>query len=42
MTHGFDDKGRKFNSDGNMVDWWTKEDAKEYERRVGVVVSLVK
>ena len=39
MTHGFDDKGRKFNFEGNMVDWWTKEDAEEYEKRVEVMVD---
>lgn len=26
MTHGFDDKGRLFDADGNLNDWWTKED----------------
>jgi putative endopeptidase len=39
MTHGFDDKGRKFDYDGNMVDWWTPEDGKEYESRVEVMVQ---
>lgn len=39
MTHGFDDKGRKFNSDGNMIDWWTEEDATEYMKRVEVMVN---
>eukprot|EP00545_Synedropsis_sp_CCMP1620_P006682 CAMPEP_0119002970 /NCGR_PEP_ID=MMETSP1176-20130426/269_1 /TAXON_ID=265551 /ORGANISM="Synedropsis recta cf, Strain CCMP1620" /LENGTH=731 /DNA_ID=CAMNT_0006954519 /DNA_START=106 /DNA_END=2301 /DNA_ORIENTATION=- len=39
MTHGFDDKGRKFNADGNMIDWWTEEDATEYEKRVEVMVN---
>lgn len=39
MTHGFDDKGRKFNADGNMVDWWTADDAVEYEKRVDVMVQ---
>lgn len=39
MTHGFDDKGRKFDYEGNMVDWWTDEDGKEYERRVQVMVE---
>jgi predicted metalloendopeptidase len=24
MTHGFDDEGKEFDSDGNMKDWWTK------------------
>ena len=33
MTHGFDDEGRKFDDKGNMNDWWTAEDAKEYETR---------
>ena len=28
MTHGFDDQGRNFNADGNMVDWWTAGDSK--------------
>jgi len=27
ITHGYDDKGRKFDGDGNLNDWWTKEDA---------------
>ena len=39
MTHGFDDKGRKFNFEGTMTDWWTEEDAKEYEQRVDVMVE---
>lgn len=39
MTHGFDDKGRKFNYEGNMLDWWTAEDAEEYEKRVEVMVE---
>lgn len=39
MTHGFDDKGRKFNAQGNMVDWWTPDDAAEYEKRVDVMVQ---
>lgn len=31
MTHGFDDQGRNFDQDGNMVDWWTKEDAGKFK-----------
>lgn len=27
MTHGFDDQGRNFDANGNMVNWWTPEDA---------------
>jgi len=31
--HGFDDQGRKFDTKGNLRDWWTEKDAKEYEVR---------
>jgi len=33
MTHGFDDQGRQFDKDGNMHDWWTSEDAKNFTER---------
>ena len=33
LTHGFDDQGRKFDAHGNLRDWWTAEDAKQYEER---------
>jgi putative endopeptidase len=33
MTHGFDDQGRKFDAQGNLRDWWTPDDAKNYEQR---------
>jgi predicted metalloendopeptidase len=33
MTHGFDDQGRKFDAQGNMRDWWTPEDLKNYLER---------
>ncbi len=33
LTHGFDDSGRKFDLQGNVRDWWTAEDAKEFEKR---------
>lgn len=39
MTHGFDDQGSKFDFSGNMVNWWTEEDSKEYEQRVNVQVE---
>jgi putative endopeptidase len=29
MTHGFDDKGRKYDHEGNLKEWWTAEDAEE-------------
>ncbi|MGC2478840.1 MAG: M13 family metallopeptidase [Candidatus Sulfotelmatobacter sp.] len=33
LTHGFDDQGRKFDAYGNLRDWWTAEDAKQYDER---------
>jgi endothelin-converting enzyme/putative endopeptidase len=33
LTHGFDDQGRQFDPEGNLKDWWTPEDAKEFEKR---------
>ncbi|MFZ0063003.1 MAG: M13 family metallopeptidase [Pyrinomonadaceae bacterium] len=37
MSHGFDDQGRKFDMKGNMADWWTAADAKNYLQRAGCV-----
>lgn len=31
--HGYDDQGRKFDANGNLLDWWTTDDAKAYEKR---------
>jgi len=31
--HGYDDQGRKFDAHGNLLDWWTADDAKAYEKR---------
>ncbi len=33
MTHGFDDQGRKFDAAGNLKEWWTPADLKNYEGR---------
>ena len=33
IIHGFDDQGRKFDAQGNLRDWWTEKDGKEYETR---------
>jgi len=33
LTHDFDDQGRKFDVKGNLRDWWTPEDAKQYDQR---------
>jgi len=37
LTHGFDDEGRKFDDQGNLKDWWTKEDAAHFEDRINCV-----
>ncbi len=37
MTHGFDDEGRKFDASGNLRDWWTEKDGKEFEARAKCV-----
>jgi endothelin-converting enzyme/putative endopeptidase len=39
LTHGFDDQGRQFDAKGNLRDWWTPEDAKEFERRAQCFVK---
>ena len=39
MTHGFDDQGRKFDKDGNLNDWWTVEDAANFDERAKVLVD---
>lgn len=39
MTHGFDDQGRLFGKDGNLNEWWTKEDAENFNARTKVLVD---
>jgi endothelin-converting enzyme/putative endopeptidase len=39
LTHGFDDQGRKFDPQGNLHDWWTVQDGKEFEKRVSCVAD---
>ena len=33
ISHGFDSKGSRFDSDGNMANWWTDEDLAEFQAR---------
>lgn len=37
LTHGFDDQGRQFDAQGNLRDWWTPEDAKEFQKRADCI-----
>jgi putative endopeptidase len=39
MSHGFDDQGRRFDAQGNLRDWWTKEDADKYNTQAQRVVD---
>lgn len=39
MTHGFDDQGRQYDKDGNLKEWWTAEDAKNFEARAQILVN---
>ncbi|MEY2407818.1 MAG: putative endopeptidase [Verrucomicrobiota bacterium] len=39
ITHGYDDKGRQYDADGNLKDWWTAADAKEFEGRAQKLVD---
>ena len=39
LTHGFDDRGRQFDLDGNLTDWWKPADADEFKTRAKCVVD---
>jgi len=39
ITHGYDDQGRRSDADGNLVDWWTPEDAAKFRERAQRVVE---
>ncbi|MCK8490608.1 M13 family metallopeptidase [Spirosoma sp. RP8] len=39
MTHLFDDQGRQYDANGNLRDWWTKQDAERFKTKVQTVVN---
>lgn len=39
LTHGFDDQGRQYDAAGNLRDWWSPEDAREFEKRAECIVD---
>ncbi len=39
LTHGFDDEGRQFDARGNLKDWWTKDDARNFTDRAQCIVD---
>ena len=39
IGHGFDDQGAKYDGDGNLVDWWTDDDRREFADRTGALIA---
>jgi putative endopeptidase len=39
MTHGFDDQGRRYDENGNRVDWWTPADATNFTERAQCIID---
>jgi putative endopeptidase len=39
LTHGFDDEGRQFDGQGNLKEWWTPTDGKQFTERADCVVK---
>ncbi|HEX2866690.1 MAG TPA: M13 family metallopeptidase [Ignavibacteriales bacterium] len=39
ITHGFDDEGRQFDAQGNIKEWWTKDDAAKFSDRAKLIVE---
>jgi putative endopeptidase len=37
LTHGFDDQGRQYDAQGNLRDWWTPEDLKNFQARAACI-----
>ena len=40
ITHGFDDEGRKFDAEGNLKEWWTKDDESAFMAKARDVIDL--
>jgi putative endopeptidase len=40
MTHSFDDQGAQYDKDGNVKNWWTKDDYKKFKAKTQQVVDL--
>jgi len=39
IGHGFDDQGAKYDGAGNLRNWWTNDDKREFEKRTGCVID---
>ena len=40
VSHAFDNNGAKFDENGNMNNWWTKQDFAEFNKRVGQMIDI--
>jgi putative endopeptidase len=39
LTHGFDDQGSQFDAQGNLRDWWTEQDKKQFQERTKCIAD---
>ncbi|XP_059488680.1 neprilysin-2 isoform X2 [Neocloeon triangulifer] len=39
ITHGFDDQGRQFDKEGNLVDWWKTSTKEQYLKRAQCIIE---
>ena len=39
ISHGFDDSGSRYNADGNLVNWWSEEDLKQFTELGGALAD---
>ena len=39
ISHAFDDKGSQFDGDGNLRNWWTKEDRDNFDKRTAQLAN---
>ncbi|MDP4530129.1 M13 family metallopeptidase [Alkalimonas delamerensis] len=39
ITHGFDDQGRRSDGEGNLRDWWTEEDERQFRERAQLMID---
>lgn len=39
ITHGFDDQGKQFDLDGNLVDWWDSETQKQFLEKAQCIID---
>lgn len=39
ITHGFDDRGRQFDADGNLVEWWGEDTIAQFEQKAKCIIE---